>query len=40
MTSVQAVNGAMLERVLDEFNRHALYMIMAFFAQDAALETP
>ena len=40
MTSAQAVNVAMLEAILDAFNRHDLDAIMAFLAEDATLDTP
>jgi ketosteroid isomerase-like protein len=40
MTSAQAVNLAALEAILDAFNRHDLDAIMAFFAEDATLDTP
>ena len=40
MTSTQAVTVETMERVLDAFNRHDLDAIMAFFAEDATLDTP
>jgi len=40
MSSAQAVNLATLEAILDAFNRHDLDGIMAFFAEDATLDTP
>ena len=40
MTSDQAVTVETLERVLDAFNRHDLDAILAFFGEDAVLETP
>jgi ketosteroid isomerase-like protein len=40
MTSAQAVSIATLQEILDAFNRHDLDAIMAFFADDAVLETP
>ena len=40
MTSAQAVTVATLEAILDGFNRHDLDAIMAFFADDATLDTP
>ncbi len=40
MTSAHAVTVATLEQILDAFNRHDLDAIMAFFAEDAILETP
>jgi len=40
MMSGQPVNMETLERVLDAFNRHDLDAILAFFAEDAVLETP
>lgn len=40
MTSPHAATVEMLEQVLAAFNRHDLDAIMAFFADDAVLETP
>lgn len=40
MTTAQNVNFATLEAILDAFNRHDLDAIMAFFAEDATLDTP
>jgi ketosteroid isomerase-like protein len=40
MTSAQAVTVATFEAILDAFNRHDLDAIMAFFAEDATLDTP
>jgi len=40
MTSAEAVTVATLEAVLAAFNCHDLDAIMAFFAEDATLETP
>ena len=40
MSGTQAVTVAVLEQVLDAFNRHDLDAIMAFFAEDATLDTP
>ncbi len=40
MTIAQAPTVAMLEQVLDAFNRHDLDAIMAFFAEDATLDAP
>jgi ketosteroid isomerase-like protein len=40
MTSAQAVTVATCEAILDAFNRHDLDAIMAFFAEDATLDTP
>jgi ketosteroid isomerase-like protein len=40
MSNAQAVTVATLEAILDAFNRHDLDAIMAFFAEDATLDTP
>lgn len=40
MTSAQAVSVSTLQAILDAFNRHDLDAIMAFFAEDATLDTP
>lgn len=40
MTQSPAVNLTTLEAILDGFNRHDLDAIMAFFAEDATLDTP
>jgi len=40
MSSADAVTVATLEGILDAFNRHDLDAIMAFFAEDATLDTP
>ena len=40
MTIAPAVTVATLEQILDAFNRHDLDAIMAFFAEDATLDTP
>ena len=39
-TSTQAVTVATFEEILEAFNRHDLDAIMAYFAEDAVLETP
>jgi ketosteroid isomerase-like protein len=39
-TVTVATPEAILEAILDAFNRHDLDAIMAFFAEDATLETP
>ena len=40
MTSAQSVTVSTFEAILDAFNRHDLDTIMAFFAEDATLDTP
>lgn len=40
MTQTPAVTASTLEAILDGFNRHDLDAIMAFFAEDATLDTP
>lgn len=40
MSSEQTVTVATFEAILDAFNRHDLDAIMAFFAEDATLDTP
>jgi ketosteroid isomerase-like protein len=40
MTSTQTVTMSTFEEILDAFNRHDLDAIMAFFAEDATLDTP
>ena len=40
MASTQAVTVDTLKAILDAFNRHDLDAIMAFFAEDATLDTP
>ena len=40
MPAREAITAETLERVLAAFNRHDLDAIMAFFAEDAVLETP
>ncbi len=40
MSGTTTVMVEMLQQVLDAFNRHDLDGIMAFFADDAVLETP
>ncbi|MCC6791757.1 MAG: nuclear transport factor 2 family protein, partial [Thermomicrobiales bacterium] len=40
MTSTPMVTVETLEQILAAFNRHDLDAIMAFFADDAVLETP
>jgi ketosteroid isomerase-like protein len=40
MTQAPADNVSTLDAILDGFNRHDLDAIMAFFAEDAVLETP
>ncbi len=40
MSSVRTVTVATLEAILDAFNRHDLDAIMAFFAEDATLDSP
>jgi ketosteroid isomerase-like protein len=40
MSNAQAVTVATLEAILDAFDRHDLDAIMAFFAEDATLDTP
>ena len=40
MTQSAAVTVSTLEAILDGFNRHDLDAIMAYFAEDATLDTP
>ena len=40
MTTTRAVTVETMQQVMDAFNRHDLDAIMAFFAEDATLETP
>jgi ketosteroid isomerase-like protein len=40
MTQSAAVTVSTLEAILDGFNRHDLDAIMAYFAEDASLDTP
>lgn len=40
MTQAPEVTVSTLEAILDGFNQHDLDAIMAFFAEDAVLETP
>jgi len=40
MTQSPAVTVSTLEAILDGFNRHDLDAIMAFFTEDATLDTP
>ncbi len=40
MTNTHVVTVQTLEQVLDAFNCHDLDAIMAFFTEDAVLETP
>jgi ketosteroid isomerase-like protein len=40
MTKAPAVTVAVMEEVLDAFNRHDLDAIMAYFADDATLDMP